>query len=290
MALRKRIPHTHNVREPLDHTLEDLVNFLYKRHIPFPRKSSKKILANIVRAADIGQPRYQTLPIDTFHAFLRQHGISYDGPLENNALSARLRRADEERGFPQVLDLPQELREAIYGLAMMDPWGDVNAYPVQPAATRVSRQIRREAPEVFYSRMTFAISLHGRLRDLLKSGEHFGSPLWLQHLSPQYLGMIRYLKVDPQGQHYSISWLIHFECRTGALVGTEFSIDGDYGAAPGLDAFQAFRIIPKNDDLERGFRCILQKLAAGNMIHWDYQHFAMWIASHPRQLIWKSGL
>lgn len=63
---------------------------------------------------------------------------------------AALRKADKDPQFHRFLDLPAEVRNAIYGLALADTKNKMRVRPATPAISRVNRQIRNETLPLFF--------------------------------------------------------------------------------------------------------------------------------------------
>lgn len=63
---------------------------------------------------------------------------------------AALKKADKKPRFERFLELPAEVRNAIYGLALQDGQKKARVRPHTPAIGRVNRQIRSETLPLFF--------------------------------------------------------------------------------------------------------------------------------------------
>ena len=158
--------------------LLDLLNLaaddgIDERHVNFCSGDwSRTILAKLVERAYKGQPLYEHLGSDTLkeHLLLRnipEPPYRFEGKRRSaeardvewrswqEECIALLDHADYERIFERFMDLPSELRELVYTLAIISP-GD-RTRRQQPAITRVSRRVRKESLPVFYKHHRFIL-------------------------------------------------------------------------------------------------------------------------------------
>lgn len=86
---------------------------------------------------------------------IRERGIEmepYASPLKS------LFKADEERKFDKLLDLPPELRNRIYQYHFASFYQPIYAAE-QPPISKISRQLRKETLGLFYSSCTFRFAM-----------------------------------------------------------------------------------------------------------------------------------
>ncbi|GAB7360030.1 hypothetical protein MBLNU230_g7553t1 [Neophaeotheca triangularis] len=140
----------------------------------------------------------------------------------------------------QIFDLPREIRDLIYLHYPGYAWVDLMQMPVlalQPWTSFVSRQMRKESLEAFYSRKTYLIDLRG-----WKSDKYPGSwtprticNRWLEAIGDENAGCLRSLffyshnftaHVKIENKQPGIT--LRFRARTGVKVDTVEGVTHNY--------------------------------------------------------------
>jgi hypothetical protein len=106
--------------------------------------------------------------------------------------------ADKARTFQRLLDLPAELRKAIYEFHFSDFSGKALLHPAQPPLARTCHQLRDEVLPLFYSQCQFHIQFQQTGKWKMKLGDE--SSLWFFHMAADYARYIRRLKIDNQAR------------------------------------------------------------------------------------------
>jgi hypothetical protein len=189
---------------PGKHTREDLKYFLRKR--AFYHKKSEKLprLKVLAERCDRGHLSYETYNVAQLRQFVEDRGLKIKSTSKANKkqLVQRLETAEklsdtfeDKREFPRFLELPPELRNAVYTFY----FNGLKVVPQrfsQPPICKVSRELRVESLGLFYEHATFSISM---TRCLLNTGDvaiNHQSKLFCDSVSESGFTRIRHLSVD----------------------------------------------------------------------------------------------
>ena len=146
---------------------------------------------------------------------------------QQRRLAKALRSADQTPEFHRFLELPPELRTAIYTFYCADFADEPLVLPTYPPLARVNRQLREEVLPVFYSECTFALGLTASIPSdlqLAAAGAVGGIPhvlrmqrettLFIKSLSMEHLCHIRNLEVSFESRHLGMG-VETFKLRVG---------------------------------------------------------------------------
>jgi hypothetical protein len=124
-----------------------------------PRRSKETDVKRLHRIAR-SLPDYEKCKVAELRKFARQRGlVAVDSKDSKAHLLGELRLADKFPLFTCFLDLPEELRNAVYGFYCAG-FADIPlTLPTYPPLARVNKQFRDEVLPIFYSECTFAIGL-----------------------------------------------------------------------------------------------------------------------------------
>jgi hypothetical protein len=158
------------------HTKDDLKDFLNKRG--FYHKKSEKLsrLEVLAERCDRGHLSYEGCDVAQLRQFVKHRGLKMASPSKANKkqLVQHLEDADglndkfeDSREFPRFLELPPELRNAVYTF-YFNALGVIPQRFSQPPLCKVSRELRAESLGLFYEHSTFSISM---TRCLLTTGD-----------------------------------------------------------------------------------------------------------------------
>jgi hypothetical protein len=158
------------------HTKDDLKDFLNKRG--FYHKKSEKLsrLEVLAERCDRGHLSYEGYDVAQLRQFVKHRGLKMASPSKANKkqLVQHLEDADglndkfeDSREFPRFLELPPELRNAVYTF-YFNALGVIPQRFSQPPLCKVSRELRAESLGLFYEHSTFSISM---TRCLLTTGD-----------------------------------------------------------------------------------------------------------------------
>ena len=189
---------------PGKHTREVLKDFLWKR--AFYHKKSEKLprLKVLAERCDRGHLSYETYNVAQLRQFVEARGLKMKSTSKANKkqLVQRLETAEklsdtfeDKREFPRFLELPPELRNAVYTFY----FNGLKVVPQrfsQPPICKVSRELRVESLGLFYEHATFSISM---TRCLLNTGDvaiNHQSKLFCDSVSESDFTRIRHLSVD----------------------------------------------------------------------------------------------
>ncbi|KAJ9619590.1 hypothetical protein H2203_008370 [Taxawa tesnikishii (nom. ined.)] len=200
---------------------QDIVTILRRNGYTGIRSSTvRPDLIDALKKVERGQPLYRNCGVKKLRKFLKARKIPYDKNSENKEyLVMRLEQADDNIRFDGrlLMKLPLEVRMQIYRFCMRTYEGVKGAIelPVQPAVTRVNREIRNEALDIFYGEHRFAIFCNRHIKDA-----QMGDLTIVQRLHSTTRMFLEFT------ENANLARIKHFEFRfTGARVGSP----GDYG-------------------------------------------------------------
>jgi hypothetical protein len=230
-------------------------------------------------------PNYSNYKPADLRKFVQQRKLTgADSKSRKAYLVDLLRNADKNPSFARFLDLPEELRNTVYGFYCACFSDTPLNIPVHPPLARVNKQLQSEMLPVFYSQCTFAVGLH-----VIEGHGITGAPLphkfrmqretslFFTSLSPENLAYIQKLDVEiaveVRGQLRGIFGLRVTVPRNGKQAEARFRLidryyghDGDALIHP-WDASRS-HIVRREwlDELEARVRCFaesIQKRAQG---------------------------
>lgn len=179
-----------------------------------PSSAFPSLLQNLARSLP-GYEKCKTAELRLF-ALQRRLTTIVDIPNANRQdLAKALRLADQTPQFHRFLELPPELRTAIYTFYCAGFADEPLTLPTYPPLARVNRQLREEVLPVFYSECTFAVGLttgiHSDLQLASAAGAVGGIPhvlrmqrettLFLKSLSAEHLGHIQRFEITFDSRH-----------------------------------------------------------------------------------------
>jgi hypothetical protein len=130
-----------------------------------------------------------------------------DQPIENllgykRDLVKMLMKADDERTFTKLFNLPPELRTTIYSFYICDFGKDTKSSglqalwaPAQPPLAKVSRMLRREVLPVFYNQCRFRITLNQTKNASRRLCFDANSNFFLSNISKEHFKVIRQMEI-----------------------------------------------------------------------------------------------
>lgn len=255
------------------------------RGMTFARSSTKAQLAKLVHCADTGQLVYSSCPSKTLRGFLKARNMEHHSLKTKAFLVRRLERGDAERRLP-FMRLSRELRDEVYMHAAQDPWYEALWQPVQPHVTRVCRQLRVEALDVFYRRMIFGIDMARVVdKDGGSLGEFdYGAACWLRDLPYSNLARIRHLNLRWAPRHGLEGITIDFHRHANIMIArvvfdTERADCKFLGEASPAILIQ--RIQYGSKDLERWLKNLLRKLGQGTLTGDEVQNWCVGMGKSP---------
>jgi hypothetical protein len=188
-----------------DHPRYFLLEMLEDRRYTCKSRAKVRIQEHFVRCQR-GLLSYEGLPFRELKLFIKQRGIPVTAGKKPSlsSLKAQLAQADDDLTFDRFCDLPPELRQKIFQ-QYFDSFGQYRdsidcyrfARPAcagQPPITMASKQTRREALPLFYSRCEFDIVPWLSGGDWLTTmDETIARTSFVQNASPHDFACIRFL-------------------------------------------------------------------------------------------------
>lgn len=195
----------------------------------------------IIQRADKGRLDYRarSLKHSDLEKFVEQRNLHVDC-LNRYKLIAALEQADKGYGYkrrtppkevlpadgddrPPLMRLPPELRLLIYEYAVADPWGYCCSDPPEPAITRVSIQLRREALSLWHGFNTFQICLEQTIRQCTRphsSDQEVTRELarWHTECTETSMGFVRHVIINIRSQIHHADCSIRVDVRRGIIV------------------------------------------------------------------------
>ena len=186
------------------YTRDDLKEFLHRRGFHHKKSEHLARLKALAERCDRGHPSYEGYSVAQLRGFAKERGQKTTLPRKTNKkqLVRQLEDADhlsdtfeDSREFPRFLELPPELRNAVYVFYFKD----LKVVPQrfsQPPLCTVSRELRAESLGLFYEHSTFSLSM---TRPLLKIGNAMinrQSKLLRDNIPLSDFTRIKHLRVD----------------------------------------------------------------------------------------------
>ena len=178
-----------------DQTRERLTNLGFD--VPPKYKCTRVVLESFLKHVELERPVYErckTLELRQFATARRVRLSSQEDDLEERkALVKALYAADEDLKFHRFLDLPPELRIAVYEMYMADFSNEWLKLPRLPPLARVCRQLRDEVSKLFYGSCYFQAHYVYSVRKLFKPS--LETALWIACLPRDAAFGLRHLQV-----------------------------------------------------------------------------------------------
>ena len=186
------------------HTRHDLKEFLQKRG--FYHKSSEKLarLEALAERCDRGHQSYESYTVATLRQLIEDRDLKITSPRKANRkqLIQHLEDADDiddevedSRQFPRFLELPPELRNAVYAFYFKA----LKVVPQrfsQPPLCTVSRELRAESLALFYEHSTFSLSMAQPLLNYGYVAVNHQSKLFRDNTPASDFTRIKHLSID----------------------------------------------------------------------------------------------
>ena len=137
-------------------TIKNLIQYLKDEGYECREKISRPGVIDAIGRHQRGLMSYEGCSVDELQAFCKARGLPAKATTASR-LARALETADDLATFPRFLDLPAELRNAIYELHFHG-FDSFNGEHVQPPLTMASRQLRSETLPLFYDCATFHLS------------------------------------------------------------------------------------------------------------------------------------
>jgi hypothetical protein len=190
--------------DPINYKKHILLEMLRDKHYTCKSRTLVRIQEHFVRCQR-GLLSYEGLSIRELKLFTKQRGIpvTIGKKPTLSSLKAQLEQADDDLTFDRFSDLPPELRQKIFQ-QYFDPFGQyLNSSgrygfgrPVrggQPPITMASRQTRREALPLYYSRCQFDITRPAASNcDIMGIDENIVQKAFVQNTPIHDFALIRY--------------------------------------------------------------------------------------------------
>lgn len=199
----------------LSNQVSEIRHHLKSHNYPhtIPSSTFPSLLQTLARSLP-GYEKCKTAELRLFAQQRRLTTITDIATATRQDLAKALRSADQTPQFHRFLELPPELRTAIYTFYCADFADEPLTLPTYPPLARVNRQLREEVLTVFYSECTFAVGLttgiHSDLQ-LAAAGAVGGIPhvlrmqrettLFLKSLSAEHLGHIQRFEITFDSRH-----------------------------------------------------------------------------------------
>lgn len=134
-------------------TIKNLIEYLKDEGYECREKISRPGVIDAIGRHQRGLMSYEGCSVDELQAFCKARGLPAKATTASR-LARALETADDLATFPRFLDLPAELRNAIYELHFHG-FDSSSGENVQPPLTMASRQLRSETLPLFYDCATF---------------------------------------------------------------------------------------------------------------------------------------
>lgn len=141
----------------INRTAKSAVEALRKHGYRCRRNAGKAAAMDAVGRYERGLLSYLRCDMEELRTFCKARNIKSKARSVQGVVEV-LEQADDSAVFPRFLDLPPEIRNAIYEFHFRDFHG-MAAKHVQPPLTLASSQLRLEALPLFYKCVTFAWSI-----------------------------------------------------------------------------------------------------------------------------------
>lgn len=193
-------------------TKQQLTDRLLKGGYEVKKSLVRDQLLQLVQRMEFGSLCYDTCTYLELKQFALNRGlITSDRAPVKRALTGMLTKADDDRTFSKIPDLPPEIRKSIYELYISDFEGRRLWTPSQPPLARTCRLMRYEVLPIFYSKCAFRITfMSTKVASSNQLGAHFRlsdrSYIFLTTLAPQCIGDLRRLQLSFKARHRAIPW------------------------------------------------------------------------------------
>ncbi|UJO24138.1 uncharacterized protein CLAFUR5_13833 [Fulvia fulva] len=108
------LPYYH-LTDCCDIRLSDIKNLLLMKRVPFKTAATHKRCTVLLNRAERGLMSYEDCTIEELQRFLQQRGFAREPPSQHTRLVRLLEKMDNRAKFERFLELPPELRNAVYG-------------------------------------------------------------------------------------------------------------------------------------------------------------------------------
>lgn len=153
---------------------------------------------------------YEGCSVDELQAFCKARGLPAKATTASR-LARALETADDLATFPRFLDLPAELRNAIYELHFHG-FDSFSGEHVQPPLTMASRQLRSETLPLFYDCATFEL----RAKSFLATRQG------VRRSAPEFIRILSYFSYMPAA---SFACINKFDLHWRNLAATEVKVE-----------------------------------------------------------------